>query len=239
MSEYTTQLRWIIQSKAGNPELPIDEQIKLAVPKIFDFDFPIWNEDERQFFCEYVLYRYFYSEIAAETYGMWHLWLRQKLFQIMPNYIDYYNMSKDVNFLEDVDLKTSSQTETKNHGENSGDSRTTRNETSNGNTTTSGKAHGAHFDYPQSGVGRGDYESYADTDTTEQKQNSTANGNSTSNYNYNGSTTDTGSATRTENKHGRSGGRSPGALLKELKEYHIIIVQDAAEELSDLFMIIL
>lgn len=238
MSEYTTQLRWIIQSKVNDSSIPISEQITKAVPLIFDFDFPIWAEEDRQNFCENILYRYFNYEIAFETVGLWKVYLRQKLWSIMPNYIEYYQMTKSINFLEDTDLTTESNTETQNRGNNSGNSTTDRNESSSANSTNSEDNTSTHYDYPQSGVGRGSYESYADVDKNTRKQNSSASGDSKSNYNYAGETTDEGNAHRLETKKGRSGGRSPGSMLKEWRDYHINIIQDATEDLRDLFMII-
>ena len=46
MSKYTTQVRWIIESKTTDMEgQPISARITAAAPKIFDFNYPIWAED--------------------------------------------------------------------------------------------------------------------------------------------------------------------------------------------------
>ena len=49
MSKYTTELRFICETEAGKTESvglsKVDEVITAALPKIFDFDFPIFDEN--------------------------------------------------------------------------------------------------------------------------------------------------------------------------------------------------
>ena len=48
MSKYTTELRYICETEAGLSEsvgqTKIKDVIAKAIPKIFDFDFPIFDE---------------------------------------------------------------------------------------------------------------------------------------------------------------------------------------------------
>ena len=45
MSKYTTELRWLIESvTADQTNLTISQRITAAAPKIFNFNYPIWNE---------------------------------------------------------------------------------------------------------------------------------------------------------------------------------------------------
>lgn len=95
MSEYTTQVRWICEMKSGyypdqmEGKTP-DDFISAAIPKIFNFDYPIYDESHRVPLEHKILRHYYTREIAAETFELWHLWLNDKLNLIMPKYNKLY-----------------------------------------------------------------------------------------------------------------------------------------------------
>jgi len=92
MSKYTTELRFICENLAGFNESvrlnKFDEVIDLAIPKVFNFDFPIWDESYREVLERKILTNFYTREIGYETFGRWQLALRNKLNNIMP----YYNI---------------------------------------------------------------------------------------------------------------------------------------------------
>lgn len=92
MSKYTTEVRYIVESLGGDNEAhgfeDVDKIIQAAIPKIFNFDFPIWDKDYRNVLCTKILRHFYTREIGCETYGLWKLRLETKLNEIMP----YYNM---------------------------------------------------------------------------------------------------------------------------------------------------
>lgn len=100
MSKYTTEVRFICESKAGRSEsadgASVNEVIELARPKIFDFDFPIFDEEYRPILERKILKHYYTREIGLETYGLWKLKLDTKLNEIMP----YYNQLYESELLE-------------------------------------------------------------------------------------------------------------------------------------------
>lgn len=111
MSMYTTELRYICESYAGLTESAgynnIENVIKKALPKIFDFDFPIFDEDYRAVIETKIIKHYYTREISEETVGLWKLRLNTKMNEIMPYYNQLYKAwSVDFNPLYDTDITT-------------------------------------------------------------------------------------------------------------------------------------
>ena len=108
---YTTELRYICESYAGLTESAgynnIENVIKKALPKIFDFDFPIFDEDYRTVIETKIIKHYYTREISEETVGLWKLRLNTKMNEIMPYYNQLYKAwSVDFNPLYDTDITT-------------------------------------------------------------------------------------------------------------------------------------
>ena len=111
MSNYTTQIRFICESKSGLTESTgfagITEAIEGSVEQIFAFDWPIFDESYR-IPLEVKILRHFYTrEIGEETFGLWQLRLCDRLNVIMPYYNKLYE-SELIKFnpMWDVDLTT-------------------------------------------------------------------------------------------------------------------------------------
>lgn len=115
MSKYTTELRYICETEAGLSEnvgySKIKDVIAKAIPKIFDFDFPIFDENYRNVLETKILKHYYTREIGLETYGLWKLKLDTKLNEIMPFYNQLYKSALlEFNPLYEVDYsKTGSR----------------------------------------------------------------------------------------------------------------------------------
>ncbi len=108
MSKYTTELRYICETEAGLIEsagqTKIKDVIAKAIPKIFDFDFPIFDESYRNVLETKILKHYYTREIGLETYGLWKLKLDTKLNEIMPFYNQLYKSALlEFNPLYEVD----------------------------------------------------------------------------------------------------------------------------------------
>ena len=111
MSKYTTQVRFICESLTGHTDSvgydDVDSVIEDAVPLIFTFDFPIFDEQYRNVLCTKILRHYYTREIGLETYGLWKLKLQTKLNEIMPYYNKLYETELfTYNPLYDVDMTT-------------------------------------------------------------------------------------------------------------------------------------
>ena len=111
MSKYTTEVRFICESLTGHDESvgfnEIDTIIQDAIPLIFSFDFPIFDEEYRNVLCTKILRHYYTREIGLESYGLWKLKLQTKLNEIMPYYNKLY-LSELLKYdpLHDVDMVT-------------------------------------------------------------------------------------------------------------------------------------
>lgn len=111
MSMYTTELRYICESYAGLTESTgynnVENIINKALPKIFDFNFPIFDEEYRTVLETKIVKHYYTREICEETVGLWKLRLNTKMNEIMPYYNKLYMAwSVDFNPLYDTDITT-------------------------------------------------------------------------------------------------------------------------------------
>ena len=183
MSKYTTELRFICETLAGETESQgfndVDEIISEAAPLIFSFDFPLFDEEYRTELTEKIIRHYYTREIGFETYGLFKLKLQTKLNEIMP----YYNQLYDSALLtidplnnfkmhktsagQDSDTTSgssntttsdSSSTTTSNTGTNS--STTVNNTTTSNQTVADGEAWNKFSDTPQGAVTGLDNDSY-------------------------------------------------------------------------------
>lgn len=122
MSKYTTEVRFICETYAGLDEsadyMGIDEVLDKSRAKVFDFDFPIFDENYRNVLEDKILKHYYTREIGAETIGLWKLWLNTRMNEIMPYYNQLY-ASEVIKFnpMYDVDLTTTHQ-QTDNRNDN-------------------------------------------------------------------------------------------------------------------------
>lgn len=137
MSEYTTEVRYICETLAGLSEsvgyADIEQVIKNCLPKVFDFNFPIFDESYRSVLETKILRHYYTREIGLETAGLWKLKLNTKLNEIMPYYNKLYK-SELIKFnpLYDVDLTR----ERKIEGKGTKDTENSENRSGNNNTET-------------------------------------------------------------------------------------------------------
>ena len=111
MSKYTTEVRYICEVNADLDESKgfndVDEIITAAAPKIFNFEFPIYDEAYRLPFEKMILRHFYTREIGLETVGLWKLKLWDKLNLIMPYYNKMYESALlEFNPLYDVDITT-------------------------------------------------------------------------------------------------------------------------------------
>ena len=95
MSKYTTELRYICESYAKEPESvgydDVAHVINRSWDKVFSFDFPIFDENYREGLCKKIIKHYYTREIAEETVGLWKLRLDAKMNEIMPYFNKLYD----------------------------------------------------------------------------------------------------------------------------------------------------
>lgn len=113
MSKYTTEVRFICETASELREskgfTDVDTILTTAIPKIFNFSFPIFDEKYRTILEKKILKHFYTREICEETVGLWKLRLDTKLNEIMP----YYNKLYKSELLEFNPLYTNNLTRTK------------------------------------------------------------------------------------------------------------------------------
>lgn len=142
MSKYTTEVRYICETKSGFTETElanktIDEIISASRTQIFNFNYPIFDNAHKSELETKILKNYYTREICAETYGLWQLWLNSKMNLIMPKYNKLYQAENVIlnKELKNIDvessdlrtdnlLKTDNFTRTDNLSENNSNTRT-------------------------------------------------------------------------------------------------------------------
>lgn len=176
MSKYTTEVRFICETASGLGEskgfTDVDTIITNAIPKIFNFSFPIFDEKYRTVLEKKILKHFYTREICEETVGLWKLRLDAKLNEIMP----YYNKLYKSELLEFNPLYTSNLTRTKKTDYDS--NRNTSNNgsiNSNGNSNESNVNINLYSDTPQGTLTGVETETYLTnaTKTTDKATNST------------------------------------------------------------------
>ena len=83
MSKYTTEVRFICETAAGletsQGYTSVNKIIEKALPSVFDFTFPIFDESYRNVLETKILKHYYTREIGLESVGLWKLNLETKL----------------------------------------------------------------------------------------------------------------------------------------------------------------
>lgn len=266
MSKYTTEVRYICEQAAGLESSSgygkIQDIIKVAIPRIFDFDFPIWKETYRAELETKILMHYYTREIGFETVGLWKLKLCEKMNLIMPYYNALYKaLDQDFNPLYDTDLyRNLDGQETRDgqfdHTNNMVNTRTTKDTgTIDTDTILGGTVSDDGWrkinDTPQGGITGLDADVYItsaehDTNKNTRDQSETTN----EQRDLTSTTTDKndGTDTRTEDvdthkfdqEHtwGKSPGKSYSQMIKEYMENVRNIDEMVIEELNELFMLV-
>lgn len=240
MSKYTTEVRFICETVSGLSESQgynnVEEIIGNARKKIFDFNYPIFDENYRSVIETKILKHFYTREIGAETYGLWKLWLNERMNLIMPYYNKLYQSELlTFNPFNDVDITTqhegaiqSNTTETSNTDVN-----TSNNYNDNSNTWD------LYSDTPQ-----GDLNGFPNNNNDKTYLTNATHDITTKTGNNNGnSTTDTrgnGTANTTdeyfERITGKRNGYSYSKLLQEYRDTFINIDLQVINELNDLFL---
>lgn len=136
LATFTTSVRNICEVSTGLSESvgnnDVKQVIKKCLPVVFNFDFPIFDEEYRTVLETKILRHYYMYEIGLETVGLWKMQLETKLNEIMP----YYNQLYKSELLEFNPLYNTDYTREGNR-DNKGtkDSSNTGNSSRDGTTT--------------------------------------------------------------------------------------------------------
>lgn len=168
MSKYTTELRFICETSAGLTDsegyTSTRNIIEKSRAKIFDFDYPIFDENYRSVLETKIIKHYYTREIAAETVGLWKLWLDERMNNIMPYYNQLYKSELlEFNPLYDTDITTDSNRKI-NHEENTTDKNVRTDNLNNKNTRTDNlSTDNSHEDHDTDSGTNNNLTAYSDT----------------------------------------------------------------------------
>lgn len=256
IAKYTTQLRTICETYAGLDERGgyNDEEdiIQKAIPKLFDFEFPIYDENYRNVLETKIVRHYYMDEIGMETVGLFKHYLKTRLNEVMPYFNKLYNSELlEFNPLYDVDLTTDHQKGTQGNNDtttaskSTGTNEYTRNLKDAEETGTDTTDWTYNNDTPQggiSGLDSLDYLTSATKNTADDKTTRTLNQTGTESRNTTDNTDSDTSATYKdtedylEHVKGKTGGASYSERLKEYRETFLNIDMQVIDSLQDLFM---
>lgn len=249
MSKYTTEVRFICENSAGLSESEgadnVDSILDKCWNKVFNFDFPIFDENYRQVLCRKILKHYYTREIAHETVGRWKLALNAKLNEIMPYYNQLYKSELlEFNPFYDVDLTRSREgsgtsNRTSNNTETNG---STSKNVSSGSGTSNTDTLNRFSDTPQNSMDtQGIADSVPLTTVTKVNEDNTTTNESTDTLTRNDSKTGNGTENINntdkyiETVKGKQGTENYSSLLKKFRETFLNIDMMIIEDCSDCF----
>ena len=244
------------QMSTENGDRAIDV-IQSALPFIFDFDFPFYNDTHRQELETKIVKNYYFRQICCEDVEEWKLRMSNKLMLIMPYYNDLYGSLEYLkgNILEDVDYERKVDEGTNKSGlESTKTSQTTDNSSHNESVgldsdvnSDNKKSIGRTSDTPQNQLSSIEDNTYL-TSVSIVDENGNSNRSAVSNRQSDneGSTesagtfdtmrSDNGQRDMTEHVKGKMGMKSKASMVMEYRKAILNIDMEIVNRLSDLFM---
>ena len=264
MSKYTTEVRFICESYAGfnvsQDYNKVSDVLNNSWNKVFDFDFPIFDEDYRSVLCKKILKHYYTREIGLETVGLWKLKLDTLMNEIMPYYNERYKTTVyEFNPLYDVNYSRSFLENQGGENENNRIGNRDENGSEENKRTGTVEVVDSNIgvrndkerfsDTPQGGLVGLENDNYLTTATLNDS-NTKNNGLSTTTYDVTDNKSDRRSANDSEsnigkfsttkdyveNVVGKMGGKSYTNLVTEFRDSLINIDMEIIDELGSLFM---
>jgi hypothetical protein len=227
MSKYTTEVRYICETYAGLSESSgysnVDDILTKAAPKVFDFEFPIFDEDYRLGLEKKILLNYYTREICEEAVGLWKLRLQSTMNVIMP----YYNKLYESELLKFNPLYDVEYTKT---GENSGTVNDTTKTQNNGRKVSDTELWNIYSDTPQGGLNGVKNDKYI-TNATHVSSTGSETNNDTTDSTGNSKTT----GEYVEKIVGKMGSGSYATMIKEFRSTFLNIDKQVIDELAGLF----
>lgn len=223
LSKYTTQVRFICESKSESEESKgfgdIDNILNSAWDKIFTSKVNFFDEEYRSILCKKILKHYYMREICCETVGLWQLWINTRLEEIMPYYNQLYESARiEFNPMNDINVTTTHS------GKGTEKGNGTKTNTSNANSNRKER----YSDTPQGGLNGIENDTYL-TSATINDINEHVTDNETNSKNLD--TTEE----YTESIIGKNGGENYSSMLNKFRETFLNIDMMVINEFEDLF----
>jgi hypothetical protein len=221
------------------------EKLEFARSKLFDFEYPFWNEEYRKDFETRFMKHYFMREIGQETEFLFKWYLEDWLNINMP----YWNKVFESELIEfdpltntkitDTDSKTKNQTQTSNTS-GTGSS----NGTTNGSLTEDNFDRQLESNNPDSrlqittndGQGVIEYASEIRENNANNSKTSSGSSSDSSSFSSNGNATNNETEDSTKVKDGKIGTQTYSAMLNEYRSSLIRVEKQILNEMNVLFM---
>lgn len=238
MAKYTTEVRSICEVNAGLTEgagyVDVNSVLTIAAPKIFNFDYPIFDENYRLPLEKKILKHYYTREIGLETVGLWKLKLDAKMNEIMPYYNQLYKSTLiKYDPLHDTDLTREHEGEGNavSHNDTRGSSTTRNSGISSSNDMV------AFSDTPQGGLNGVESNKYL-TSATKTDRNLTNTGETTNSSNSAGNSAVDSTDKYIEHIYGATGGFSFSKRILDFRKTFLNIDKMVIDDLKDLFFLL-
>ena len=243
MSKYTTEVRFICESKSGLENSAgadnVDDIISKSWDKIFTKKAVFFDEEYRSILCQKILKHYYLREICCETVGIWKLWMNTRLEEVMPYYNQLYESAK-IKFDPMHNTKLTTTHDKKQNRDSTGDSsfNSSQNTLQNRNNTNNNIKKDLYSETPQGALTGIETETYltdarkiTDNASENEENTSKVTTDNTNNYNDNENSSENYNETIT----GKSSGESFSEMLIKFRETFMNIDMMVIDEFSDLF----
>jgi hypothetical protein len=248
MASYTMQLREYIEQASQDETLPIKEQIEKGRPKLFDFDYPVFDTSYKAVFETHFIRNFYMREIGFETEGLFKFALENWLTIHMPYFNKLFESELKtfdpfLNFKMDVTQKKTVERDQSTESTTDGNNTST----SNGTSTSDSFGRNLESNNPDSRLsitpnedGSGVIQYASGIDEAIKKTSNDSNGE------VNDVTKVTGSASANSNeiedyiesKVGKIGNDSYSKMLTEYRQTLLRIEKQIFKEMQELFMLV-
>ena len=255
MSTYTITLKEIVDLYTLDGASNLKDKIELARPKIFNFEYPFFDESKRADFETDFIRNFFMREIGFETEELWKFNLENYMRIKFP----YWNKMFESELITFDPLTNTKIDETRNK---------TNDQTTSVNSETKGSSTGNSSQSTNGTLTEADFERRLESDTPDERlsittnngqgvieyaskiQEDNANNSKTSNSTGSANTsessdvTNTGSssnhetASETNHKEGKIGDQSYSKMLQEYRESFLRVELQVFKEMNELFMLV-
>lgn len=240
MSQYTTQLRYIVEVNS-TPGKSVTERCAEAAPKIFPPDWKYFDDSKKLDFETAFLRHFYMQEICCETVGLWKIMLCDWLWTNMP----YYNqklkaLTREYDFLNTFDYTEMSQSGEEGNDNKRQNEKTNSDGENNEHRTDSGTGHSfvKEYDFPSNNISTitDHITSGTETDSSASNKGDTTNTRTDNTKRNLIENSDYSKTTKNMlNRKGRSG-NSPAALMRDYLEAIQNVYSEIFEKADVLFM---
>ena len=240
MSQYTTQLRYIVEVNS-TPGKSVTERCAEAAPKIFPSDWKYFDEAKKLDFETAFLRHFYMQEICCETVGLWKIMLYDWLWTNMP----YYNqklkaLTQDYDFLNTFDYTEMSQSGEEGNDNKSQNEKTNSDGENSEHRKDSGTGHSfvKEYDFPSNNISTitDHITSGTETDSSASNEGDTTNTRTDNTERNLIENSDYSKTTKNMlTRKGRSG-NSPAALMRDYLEAIQNVYSEIFEKADVLFM---